>query len=257
LEFYKEIIENIPEGILICDSSFRVFIVNKALEEILNINKKDLTGNRCSGFISLNKTTCPICMSNSNSNFIPEQFTHHAEIIDGNNTKIPVRIKHKTLSCFNIQDSPQNSGSIYYISVISVLSDEACLNQAHLDFVSTVSHELRTPLTSIKGFADTLLTAGDKIDSTQKKRFISIIKSQVDRLTRLVENLLTVSRLEARKDKSIFKAVDFKKFIEPIIQATAPKAENHSIKTNIHQNLPQIWTDPDKLEQIMTNLIDD
>ena len=246
MDFYKEIIENIPEGILICDSSFKVFNLNKALEDILNINKKDLIGVSCSEFISLSKNTCPICMSNSNSNFIPEQFIHHAEIIDKNQTKIPVRIKHKTL----IYEST------YYISIISVLSDEACLNQAHLDFVSTVSHELRTPLTSIKGFADTLLMAGDKLDSAQQIRFISIIKSQVDRLTRLVENLLTVSRLESRKDKSIYKAVDFKKFIEPIIQATVPKAEKHVIKTNIYPNLPKVWADSDKLEQIMTNLID-
>ena len=62
------------------------------------------------------------------------------------------------------------------------------VQQAQTEFVSTVSHELRTPLTSIKGFADTILRAGEKLDKTQQRRYVGIIKDQADRLTRLVED---------------------------------------------------------------------
>jgi two-component system phosphate regulon sensor histidine kinase PhoR len=202
-----------------------------------------LQGKSCSEFIILNKNNCPICAGNIASGFIPEQFSHIADFKSKNGNCIPVRISHK-----NIDN--------YYISVITPLSEIAFLNQAHIDFVSTVSHELRTPLTSIKGFADTLLAAGDKLDKEQQTRFISIIKSQIDRLTRLVENLLTVSRLESKKDKSIYKAINFKDFIAGILRGIAPKAQDHIIKTEIIPDLPAIWADSDKLEQIMTNLID-
>ena len=73
------------------------------------------------------------------------------------------------------------------------------LEQAHLDFISTVSHELRTPLTSIRGFADTLLTSYDKLTPEQREKFLHIIKDQSNRLIKLVENLLTVSKMQTNK----------------------------------------------------------
>jgi len=243
LEFYKDIFENIPEGILLCNSDFKIIDANKSIEELISFKKDELIGKYSSELIVLDKVSCPICTSKKDSTYIPEQFIHIAEIKDKNNNKIPVRINHKTFGN-------------YFLFVISALSDIACLNQAHMDFVSTVSHELRTPLTSIKGFADTLLIAGDKLDAEKQRRFISIIKSQVDRLTRLVENLLTVSRLESKRDKSIYKAVNFKEFLDPVLQNISLKAVDHNIKVEITPNLPPIWADTDKLEQIMTNLID-
>ncbi|EKE03766.1 MAG: two-component sensor histidine kinase [uncultured bacterium] len=243
LEFYKDIFENIPEGILLCSIDFMIIDANKSFEELTDFKKEELIGKYTSELIELDKVSCPACSGKKDSTYMPEQFVHIAEIKDKNNNKIPVRINHKsTDNCF--------------IFVISALSNIACLNQAHIDFVSTVSHELRTPLTSIKGFADTLLTAGDKLDAEKQRRFISIIKSQIDRLTRLVENLLTVSRLESKKDKSIYKAVNFKEFLDRILQNLSPKAGNHNIKVEIMPNLPPIWVDTDKFEQIITNLVD-
>jgi len=243
IDFYKDIFENIPEGIVICDDSFRIIDINNYFLQLSNFEREELQGKCCSEFIILNKNNCPICAGKTDSGFIPEQLAHIADVRDKNGSNIPVRINHKSI---------EN----YYISVITPLSEIAFLNQAHIDFVSTVSHELRTPLTSIKGFADTLLTAGDKLDKEQQMRFIGIIKSQIDRLARLVENLLTVSRLESKKDKSIYKAINFKEFITGILRGIAPKSQDHQINTEITPGLPAIWADSDKLEQIMTNLID-
>lgn len=243
IDFYKDIFENIPEGIMICDDSFRIIDVNSNVLQLTNYSKEELQGKCCSEIIVLNKNNCPICKGKVDSGFVPEQLTHIADLKVNNGTNIPIRINHK-------------SYKEYYISVITPLSDIAFLNQAHIDFVSTVSHELRTPLTSIKGFADTLLTAGDQLDKEQQTRFISIIKSQIDRLTRLVENLLTVSRLESKKDRSIYKAINFKDFITGLLRGLAPKLQEHTIKLEVAPNMPAVWADTDKLEQVMTNLID-
>lgn len=243
LEYYRDIFENMPEGIMILDANFQVIDVNKSFENFIGYTKQELLGKYSSELTILDKDNCAVCKSNKNSAYIPEELVHTAEIQNKNGSRIPVRISHK---------NPDG----YHILSISPLSNIACLSQAHVDFVSTVSHELRTPLTSIKGFADTLLSAGSKLDAEQQKRFISIIKSQVDRLTRLVENLLTVSRLESKKDKSIYKAVNFKDFLDFVLQNIAPKSKEHNIRVEIMPNLPPVWADSDKLEQIMTNLID-
>ena len=69
--------------------------------------------------------------------------------------------------------------------------------QKYEDFISTVSHELRTPLTSIRGFSQTMLASWDKLDEDSKKKFIKIIEEQSNRLITLVENMLTVTKLQS------------------------------------------------------------
>jgi len=135
----------------------------------------------------------------------------------------------------------------------TILTIENC--QAHQDFISTVSHELRTPLTSIRGFADTMLMASDKLSKEQQNKFLSIIRNQADRLTRIVENLLEISNL-SKKNKFIFKKINFANFISPLITIFEKKYPKQKYAVNIENNLPDIWADSDILEQIMTNLID-
>ncbi len=130
------------------------------------------------------------------------------------------------------------------------------VQQAQTEFVSTVSHELRTPLTSIKGFADTILRAGERLDLAQQRRYIGIIKDQADRLTRLVEDLLAVSRLESKKLQLTVRAIDLREAIQRVTRNLSEKARNHKINDVIPAGLPLVWADADRLEQILTNLID-
>lgn len=122
------------------------------------------------------------------------------------------------------------------------------------EFISTVSHEMRTPLTSIRGFSQTLLNSWDKIDEESKKKFIKIIEEQSNRLINLVENVLTVSRINA--DKPIFKKVDVNSSIEKVIQMLSLKYKDFRIETYFDKHLPASLLDEDKFQQIMTNLID-
>mgnify|MGYP005768926025 CR=1 FL=1 len=130
------------------------------------------------------------------------------------------------------------------------------LEQAHLDFISTVSHELRTPLTSIRGFADTLLLSYDKISPEQRERFLHIIKDQSNRLIKLVENLLTVSKMQSDKELMVYKAVDAVPLVDNCIQIVKLQYKTHNYICNYDKNLPKILVDTDKFQQIMINLLD-
>lgn len=122
------------------------------------------------------------------------------------------------------------------------------------EFISTVSHELRTPLTSIRGFSQTLLASWDKIDEENKKKFVKIIEEQSNRLINLVENILTVSKMNM--DKPIFREVNVNNSIDKIVQMLSIKYKDHKIITNLNAHLPTVRLDEDKLQQVMTNLID-
>ncbi len=244
-DFYKEIIDNLPEGVAICDSDNTVIEINKNFEKISGYTREELIGKEVFEVVRpSSKETCAVCHEIEE----PEDKQNSAFQLG------ELKDKDDRLICVRISQSVINKKNIIYLVI--PFSDIAFLNQAHIDFVSTVSHELRTPLTSIKGFADTLLSAGDNLKKEQQLRFISIIKSQIDRLTRLVENLLTVSKLEARSTKTIYKAVELEKMLESVLYNLEHKSKNHKIKVNILPNLPPVWADTDKLEQVMMNLLD-
>lgn len=122
------------------------------------------------------------------------------------------------------------------------------------EFISTVSHEMRTPLTSIRGFSQTLLSSWDKIDDESKKKFIKIIEEQSNRLINLVENVLTVSKINS--DKPILKEVNVNSSIEKVIQMLGLKYKDYKIISHFNSHLPTALLDEDKFQQIMTNLID-
>lgn len=124
------------------------------------------------------------------------------------------------------------------------------------DFISTVSHELRTPLTSIRGFAQTILDSWDKLDDENKKKFIQIIEQQSNRLINLVENMLSVNKLQSFKDKFVYKSANANALIEPIVQIIKHQYPDHIFETEFNKKIPPILVDIDKFQQIMTNLIE-
>jgi len=243
-DFYREIVDKIPEGVAVCDSGRNIIYANKNFVEFSGFSHKELIGKYILDIITFSKGNCPTCLQGGEIEENPDATYQLGEL----------RNRENKITCIRINQSKTSDNNIIYLVI--PFSDIAFLNQAHVDFVSTVSHELRTPLTSIKGFADTLLSSGNSLNKEQQQKFISIIKSQVDRLTRLVENLLTVSKLEARKSKTIYKAVDLRNMVESILYGIQYKAKEHEIEVNILPNLPPVWADSDKLEQVLTNLVD-
>lgn len=133
------------------------------------------------------------------------------------------------------------------------MSDEEKQQQ---DFISTVSHELRTPLTSIRGFAQTMLSSWDALDDENKKKFLQIIEQQSNRLINLVENMLSVNKLQSFKDKFVYRSASVSKLIDPIVQIVKHQYPNHIFETDFNSKIPQILIDVDKFQQIMTNLIE-
>jgi signal transduction histidine kinase len=134
--------------------------------------------------------------------------------------------------------------------------------QRHRDFVSVVSHEFRTPLTSIKGYADTMLRYSANLTDEQQTKFISTIKEQADRLTRMVENLLTVSKLGEETIQLDFRSIGTNKLIQNVSANILAKGSqdklyaNREIDCKIADKLPPLWGDPDKVEQVVTNIVD-
>ncbi|MBR1943410.1 HAMP domain-containing histidine kinase [bacterium] len=126
-------------------------------------------------------------------------------------------------------------------------------NKTQHDFISTVSHELRTPLTSIRGFAQTMLNSWDMLDDESKKQFIKIIEEQSNRLIKLVENILAVTKSQ-NTDNYVFKNIEPNSAIQSVLPIVQQQYPNKQIKTFFNKNLPEILIDKDKFQQIIMNL---
>jgi len=131
------------------------------------------------------------------------------------------------------------------------------LERIRKDFVANVSHELRTPIASIKGYAETLLD-GALQDKEHSKEFIKIMYENSDRLAKLIEDLLDLSKIESGKMKIAFLQVDiadaFKRAAAVI--ANQANAKSISIQSNIPAVLPKVLADETRLSQVFVNLLD-
>lgn len=130
------------------------------------------------------------------------------------------------------------------------------IEQDYEDFISTVSHELRTPLTSIRGFSQTMLSSWDKLDDESKKKFLKIIEEQSNRLIHLVENMLSVTKLQGINNHFVFNELSVRPAIEQAIAIIKNQYPNQIFELTHNQNVPNIYVDKDKFQQILTNLIE-
>ena len=131
------------------------------------------------------------------------------------------------------------------------------IERSRADLVSTVAHELRSPLTSVKGFTATLLAKWDRFNDEQKKLMLTTVNADADRVTRLLSELLDVSRIDAGRLEMRKQVVDLTKVVHKIVAgrvASGEPAERFVVDTD--GALPEMWLDPDKIEQVVGNLVE-
>jgi signal transduction histidine kinase len=125
------------------------------------------------------------------------------------------------------------------------------------ELVSTVAHELRSPLTSVKGFTATLLTKWERFTDEQKKLMLQTVNSDADRVTRLISELLDVSRIEAGRLELRKQVVDLPAVVQRDFDARVAAGEPaDKFRLVANDELPEMWVDPDKLAQVVGNLIE-
>ncbi len=248
------LLESLTSGAMVCDAAGQVLYVNPALRQLLGTPSLQ-TVTRLNDWIQPPpKVDCAFCLGLPDGEPTP---LHSGFLQSASQPAQPealkVKVKHSTL------------GAGWILTLVDPFSEDTTLTQAHSDFVSTVSHEFRTPLTSIKGFADTLLRYGTQLPDEEKRRFISIIKDQADRLIRLVENLLAASRLSAGRVELSYRPIPLKKLLEKTMESVRAKtmapSSAHSgtprvFQLSVHPESIEVWADADKLEQVFINLLD-
>jgi signal transduction histidine kinase len=129
--------------------------------------------------------------------------------------------------------------------------------QMQIDFVANVSHELRTPLTAVKGLVETLLD-GAVDDPQVRDRFLETVESETDRLIRLVNDLLLLSRADSEALNLQREPIDLAQLAQTTMDRFAPQAEVQKLALRVEASptAPPAWADADRVEQVLLNLLD-
>ncbi|MFD9006633.1 ATP-binding protein [Streptomyces sp. NPDC059582] len=129
--------------------------------------------------------------------------------------------------------------------------------RSHAELIATVAHELRSPLTSVKGFTATLLAKWERFTDDQKRLMLETVDADADRVTRLIAELLDISRIDSGRLELRRQPVDIGAAVGRHIQAyVAAGQPADRFLLRVEQPLPALWADPDKVDQVLSNLLE-
>ncbi|KPU44024.1 alkaline phosphatase synthesis sensor protein PhoR [Oxobacter pfennigii] len=173
-----------------------------------------------------------------------------------------IRLGYPEMRVLRIKSTPivsaeENNKNMGMVVVMQDITELKNLEQIRSDFVANVSHELKTPLTSIKGFTETL-KSGAIDDPAAREKFLDIINIEADRLSRLINDILTISELENKRQNFVMEKVSINKAAQEIEDMMHSLAELKKIELifNIEENVPNVMGNFDKVKQLLINLID-
>ncbi|MGA4843045.1 ATP-binding protein [Streptomyces sp. G45] len=143
--------------------------------------------------------------------------------------------------------------------VVSLRDTEARrrTERSHAELIATVAHELRSPLTSVKGFTATLLAKWERFTDDQKRLMLETVDADANRVTRLIAELLDISRIDSGRLELRRQPVDIGAAVGRHIQAhVAAGQDADRFLVRLQQPLPDLWADPDKIDQVLSNLLE-
>ncbi len=237
-----EALEFVDDGVFLVDADGIVRLWNPAAAKAFRVKAGKAVGRRVSDVIQDWETVSERVTTASE----PTAGAHPAETLP-----VDVHGEERWLSMSAVQFA---GGTVY---AFRDMTDERAVEQLKSDFVSTVSHELRTPLAAIYGAALTLQRDDVRLEESQRTGLLDVISSEADRLARIVNDILWASRLDSGQMGVAIESCNAIELVDTVIVALrAHSPVEVALTVDSPAELPPVAADPDKLRQVLTNLLD-
>jgi two-component system phosphate regulon sensor histidine kinase PhoR len=248
-DYLHTILKGMTEGVLVVDKRGRIRMVNDALRKLFPLPQE-----------VLNKTLLELIRHTELEEAIREAIREGKgsafELILPSFPERTFEVNVASIPSSPVSHSPEGKNMEGAVAVFHEISRLKELEKVRQDFVANVSHELRTPLTTIKGYAETLLEGALKEDVAFQ--FTQVIKKHADRLTKIVEDLLMLSRIESKEFRLNKESLSLQDLVNDVIDYVRETAEKKGITVDRSEPFPSLRTEADRnyLEQVLINLID-
>jgi len=227
---------HMADGVIAFMRDGKLLQINPAAQEMLNI--EDAKG---LGFSDIfDGIKLPDEEVDKNKGFIEVDYEQN-----GRNLKI-------FFAPFGISDSERG-----VMAVIRDITEETKLDELRREFVANVSHELRTPLTNIKSYVETIIDDGRDLPDETREQFLEIILNESNRMTRIVKDLLTLSKIDYGKAELSLSEVSVKSLLTGAYNAILIDARNHghTLRLEVEEDLPMVKVDRTRMEQVVVNIL--
>lgn len=237
-------LELVPEGVLLVDHAGTILWISTRARSLLGL-KPDAVGRAVDDLVVLHSEAgdpCPV-----------------AGLLAAKGSRISERLLEVQLGEGRHRAVALSGSHLEGASLLTLrhAGRRRQLDLARSDLVATVSHEIRSPLTSVKGFTKTLLRKFDRFSDEQKRAMLETIDADADRVTRLLTELLDVSRIDAGRVELRRSGVDLAAVVVGVVERArvGPEAEGRQITADVEE-VGKALLDGDKVEQVLHNLVE-
>ena len=225
---------HMTDGVVAYDRDGALIHCNPAASEFLERSADECV------YAELFEPLCPFekVMAMQRSDFVASELT----------------VGERTVELYFAPFSDEERGGV--LVVLHDVTQQRKAEERRREFVANVSHELRTPLTNIRSYAETIRDAGDELPRELENSFLDIVINESDRMTHIVQDLLTLSRLDSGRSEMNMACFDFGAAIDSVLRSIELEARRHGHElTHDYHDLPMIMGDRGRIEQVMLNVL--
>lgn len=250
----KAILDSVADGILVTDAQGQITLFNPSAERLLGISAREVVGRPLEHFLGLFGPAAQQWMQ------AIQRWSQQARVSQEEVAETQIEMEDGRVLSVRLAPVFLRQEFLGTVSVIRDITHHIEVDRMKSAFVANVSHELRTPLTAIKGYVEVLLAgmAGELTD--RQRHFLQVILNHADRLVNLVNDLLDLSRLEAGRIRLQPEKVELEPLIRDLVRDFRRRVQKENrqltIKREIEPDLPPVYADPKRTEQILVNLLE-
>ena len=253
----RAVLESIADGVLVLDHNGRVLLVNPAAEELLGLSGMALEGEHFRHMLGLGEAELDRDLAQALYSELFKRLGAEEEAPSAMESSVRLQAGSRVLAVTMAPLLLSLGGTPGLVAALRDISREAEVERLKNEFISTVSHELRTPMTSIKGYTDLLFLgmAGGLTDA--QRNFLKIIKSNADRLTALVNDILDISRIETGRMRLTVSSLDLGQIINQAVVSFQGQYQEKGLELiwEEPEGLPDARGDAARVAQVLSNLL--
>lgn len=247
-------LELLPDAVVVVDADLRVRAVNELAGRMVGVPARRLVGRPAAQAVPVRETdgrdwwTCSAGFD-VDPRLLPRIPERMLYVYGSSGRPRPVLVTGRRIA--------DEQGRVGRVCVaMRPAGRRADPEQQRGDLISTASHELRAPLTTVRGFTKTLLARWDRFDDATRRQMIAMIDEDADRVTRLLTELLDISRIDAGRLPLHRRITTLDTIVAPLARRYEVEHPGRVLAVDVPADLPDLMVDPDRIAQVVSNLLD-